>query len=271
MNRPEISKEGKAAVGAVAALILGIVVVAIVKRQVGASDGLTIVALFLVPLVVYGLISDRIQEFAAGGLDMKFKDTASDPLLTSELLDSDTLYLDSGDTQSKEDLSEMPQKILESIPQGGPKALTMKFRGDYYSKQGVTFILKELSQLPNFRFVVVLDELDRLLSYAPVWALEYLPRKDKEPESGYLNLPQLVNDINHGQLKAVTSHPQMKRETVSIHTSNTKALETMVNGNLEAIAVVDDKGEFRGVVERNRILSQMMVALAKGAKGKGSR
>jgi CBS domain-containing protein len=232
-------------------------------------------------LVVYGLISDKIQEIAAGGIDMKFKDTASDPLQTSELLGSDTLHLDPGDTLSnsgdtlpedslsKGELSEMPQKILESIPHGGPKALTMKLRDNYYSEQGVTFVLKELSQLPNFRFVVVLDELDRLISYAPVWALGNLSRKDEEPEMGFLSLPQLVNDINDGQQKAVTSHPQMKTETVSIHTSNTKALEKMVNVNLEAIAVVDDKGHFRGVVERNRIVSQKMVALATGVKGKG--
>jgi predicted transcriptional regulator len=34
---------------------------------------------------------------------------------------------------------------------------------------------------------------------------------------------------------------------------------------LEAIVVVDEENRFRGVVGRNRILSQMM-ALAKGAK-----
>lgn len=33
--------------------------------------------------------------------------------------------------------------------------------------------------------------------------------------------------------------------------------------------MVDDKGHFRGVVERNRIVSQKMVALATGVKGKG--
>jgi hypothetical protein len=269
MDKPGISKEIRAAVGAVAALIVGIVVVAILRRQVGATDGLTIIALFLVPLVVYGLMSDKLLELTAGTFGVKFKNAASNPLQTSELLASETLHIGPGEVMPKLDLSQMWQKISESVPYGGPNALTMKLRGDYYGEEGVASVIEELSQLPNFRFIVVLDEEDKLLAYAPLWAFGSLSKNDK-PDPGFLSLPDLVDNINHHKKEAIKNPMQMRTDTVSIHSSNKEALEKMENVNLEAIAVVDEKEQFRGVVERNRIVSQMMAALAKDVKGKGS-
>jgi CBS domain protein len=266
------SREVMAGVGAVASLVLGILVVAIVRASMGIQDSVTVVALLLVPLVVYGLISDRLMELTGpGGLGVKFKETAAEPLATVDVLGGNSLRLSPRDMTmlAKGAPGQMEQIIVRSIPRGGPRALTMWVReGNHYSVGVVKDVLQKLERLPNFRFIVVLNENDRLICYVPVWAFgDLLGFVERAPDLPHL--PQLVSDINERRIDAVSAHPGVKKETASIHSSNTEALEKMERLGLEAIAVVDEDHRFRGVIERDGIVSQMMLALAKGTKSRG--
>jgi predicted transcriptional regulator len=51
--------------------------------------------------------------------------------------------------------------------------------------------------------------------------------------------------------------------------NNTAALQEMEKINLEAIVVVDKNDKYQGVVQRDRILSRMMIALAQGSAARG--
>lgn len=196
------SREVMAGVGAAASLGLGILVVAMVRMRMGVDDGVTVAALLLVPLVVYGLISGRFMELTGpGGLGVKFKETAAESLATFDVSGGNSLRLSPRDMMrlAKGTPREMEQNIVRSIPRGGPRALTMRVReGNNYNAGDVTYALQKLE-----------------------------------------------------------------------HSSNTEALERMERLNLEAIAVVDKDHRFRGVIERDGIVSQMMLALAKGTKSRG--
>lgn len=65
---------------------------------------------------------------------------------------------------------------------------------------------------------------------------------------------------------AVAAFPGMLTETVTTTSSNAEALEAMERANLDAVVVVDAAGRVPGVVERDRILARMVLALS-GAGG----
>ena len=89
----------------------------------------------------------------------------------------------------------------------------------------------------------------------PHWALK-----------GILNNSNLGNEfihlINEGQRENLLRFPGVIKETISIQTTNAEALREMTKQNLEALVVIDEQGQLKGVVEREQILSKMMLALA---------
>ena len=61
---------GTAVLALAIALLLGL------KRLVGGVDSGVFIALLLVPIAVYSLLSGKIQELSGGGVALKFKDFA---------------------------------------------------------------------------------------------------------------------------------------------------------------------------------------------------
>ena len=57
----------------------------------------------------------------------------------------------------------------------------------------------------------------------------------------------------------------VKTETLPENATNAEALATMEETGLDALVVVDRKGRFSGIVERDRVLSRMMLALVSPA------
>jgi len=51
------------------------------------------------------------------------------------------------------------------------------------------------------------------------------------------------------------------REKLSPNTTNGEALRKMVTSNLSVIVVVDENNRLKGVVEREQVLTRMMLAL----------
>ena len=67
------SPEFRASAAAIIATVVGIVLVAILQKGLGITDGATIVTLLLVPLLIYGIVSGRLLELTGpGGWGAKF-------------------------------------------------------------------------------------------------------------------------------------------------------------------------------------------------------
>ena len=62
--------------GGIAVLAVAIVLLLGLKRLIGGVDSGIFVALLLVPIAVYSLLSGKIQELSGGGLALGFKDFA---------------------------------------------------------------------------------------------------------------------------------------------------------------------------------------------------
>ncbi len=67
------SRDFRASAAAITATVIGTILVAILQYYVGIHDSATIVALLLVPLLVYGIVSGRLKELTGpGGWGAKF-------------------------------------------------------------------------------------------------------------------------------------------------------------------------------------------------------
>ena len=75
--------EANAIIGGVMVLALAIALLLALKRFVGGVDSGIFIALLLVPIAVYSLLSGKIQEMSGGGLWIKFRDFAQASVATS--------------------------------------------------------------------------------------------------------------------------------------------------------------------------------------------
>jgi len=135
--------------------------------------------------------------------------------------------------------------------------MTMTIGGQaQYSPQDVEQYIGALSQFRNFKFVIFLDRDDKFVAYMPTWALKYL-----------LQVPDLawefLNAVNQGQTAQVLRYPGVGKKTISTKSSNADALREMLEQNIEALVVIDEQRKLCGVVEREQVLSRMMLSLVR--------
>lgn len=246
------------AISAIAMLFfLGVLWVATKKLEI--TESATLIAVLILGVIIYGVASGRLTEFAGpGGWKAVFSEAAKGPVLPL------------GD-QSAQQLIVSP---IESIPKGEvqnfvrrmaqrrdakPIILTMKVQGGgLYISADVDFVLFNLLQFPDFQFVVFLDSANHFQAYMLPWILK---SQLLQPEGGVL-----IGAVNNGDLPTVQSHPGMRQETISPKITNAEALEKMDQLGLDAIPIVDEQRQVIGIAERQRILSKMLGTLTNKAR-----
>jgi hypothetical protein len=262
----KLSRDLRGLVVVVVFLPLSAAILWLAKNQFGIAEGATQVALLVMILLLYGIGSGRITEFTGpGGWGAKFREVASSSIDVS----SGNLDLTSAEMQNipKTGLAEIEHK-LRSIAPG--KAIVMSLtlgRAGYYDAFVLHSALQALARLPNFRFVLFLEPSGALVSYMSAQGLLVLL------DAGQIGVQQiagsgqdLVDAVNAGDRDRVKNYTGMLVKTITAQTSNEQALEAMGSIGLDAIVVTQD-GKPVGVAERGRIVSRMLSALTKGAKG----
>jgi CBS-domain-containing membrane protein len=63
----------------------------------------------------------------------------------------------------------------------------------------------------------------------------------------------------------VFRYPGMLKSVIPVETTNSQALEAMSRHGLSALAVVDDERRVKGVVEREQLMSKLILSLAEDA------
>lgn len=94
------------------------------------------------------------------------------------------------------------------------------------------------------------------VAYMASWALKGLLGLQKLGE-------EFVHMVNQGNIRDLVRYPGVVTETISTDSTNEDALREMMRQNLEALVVIDKDRRPKGVVEREQVLSRMMLALTK--------
>ncbi|GEM_PF-2079160 len=236
-------------------LILGFAVVWLTKAVVKIEGNAVYVSLLLIPILVYTIISGRLKEFKGpGGLEARFSEAASQAIKPV----SETIEPSVEEMQiiAKEGMRALQRKKPD-IDETRPIVMTMILgKGYYYDWNAVRQYMNFLAQYRNFKFVVFLDDKERFVAYMPSWAFK-----------GLISLPELadefINVINEGRVQDLYRYPGVEKETISTKSSNVEALHRMTTNNLEALVVIDEDRNLKGVVEREQVISKIMLTLVK--------
>jgi CBS domain-containing protein len=113
-----------------------------------------------------------------------------------------------------------------------------------------------LSQFRNFKLVVFLDSQERFVAYMPSWAFKNL---NTLPELG----DEFLGIINNGRINDLYNYMEVEKETIFTKSTNIEALQLMTKVNLEALVVIDEDRKLKGVIEREQVISKLILTLVK--------
>lgn len=235
-------------------LALGYLAVWLSQNFLGLNSDAILISLLVLPIFMYLILSGRLLELRTpGGLEAKFADVASDSLD----LDTETVEpaLDQLQMVSKGSPRELQSKLYR-VDESRPLIMTLNMgRGGYYDRDAWIEYAEGMSQFQSFKFVVFLDQDNRFLAYMPSWALLQL-----------LKMPALGNEfvdiVNRDDIQELRRYPGVMTGTISINAKNMDALREMNTRNVEALVVIDNDRKVKGVVERDRLLSRLLLAMA---------
>lgn len=172
------SKEIRAIWLSVLFLVLGCLVLWLVKSVMGVEGDAVFVSLLFIPLLVYVIISGKLEELKGpGGLEAKFAKAAGESVsVASEEVKPSVEEMQ---IVFKESVRLLERKQRE-IDETKPIVMILELgKSGYYEREAVLRYLEVLSQFRNFKFIIFVDNNQRFLAYMPSWALKGLLSKQE--------------------------------------------------------------------------------------------
>ena len=248
---PEKNDEIMAILVSILFLLLGFFAIWFSKMYLRIEGDALFVSLLLVPVAIYLILSGRLSEIKApGGLEAKFINTSKQSVEIAL------------EVTSMEDIQVVPKGLarpqvirekISHLDRLKPIILTLKL-GKNYDRQAILQYIQGLSQFQTFRFVVLLNQENKFEAYIlsqAMWQILQNRVLGKE----------FVGHINNGEIWELLRYPGVIKETLTPETTNIEALSEMQRRNLGALLIVDKEKNLKGVVERERIVSKLLMSL----------
>jgi hypothetical protein len=246
-------REIRAVVVAVLFLLLGFAILWFARAVLGIQGEAVLVALLLVPLLTYLVASGRLEGLgSAGGLEARLARIARDPAQpAADRIEPSALELQAVFNDGFAAIKQLRQDLSEARP----IILVLELgKLDFYHVEPLLRYLESLSQFRNFKTVAFVEKDGQFVASMPSWAVLSLL---SNPDSG----EEFIEVLNKGHKAALFRFPGLVRETLGSQATNAEALRVMARQNLEAIVSVDENNRLRGVVEREQVLSRIVLAL----------
>lgn len=238
-----------AAAGATFFLLLGLGVVWFARKIAGINDGAVLSVLVIIPALLYVVLRGDLAELRGpGGWGATFRVTKATVNFGAQSLD--TL----GDPQllAKGSISDLDTRI-QALDRDQPMLMTVTL-GEHYTVRAMTTYLEKLIHLPRFNLVAFLDRSGGFIGCASPTGLLSLMQ-----DTGLANrFLEAVEDENAAQ---VFRYPGILKNVIPAETTNSQALEAMSRHGLSALAVVGDDRRVKGVVEREQLMSKLVLSL----------
>jgi hypothetical protein len=246
-------------VGALLFLLVGFAGIYAVVKVAGEKDGTVLVALLVVPALVYLLLSGRVQDLKGpGGLELTLAEVANEQIplpddtnSTRELEFEKITMIEKGETTALDD-------TIQKIPSGAPVVLTFKLGSEIDGPRAAGYV-RRLTQLRRFRFVAIVDTRGKLVSYMEESAFRHTIA------AGDVSAMSLINNIRDKHIAEVQAFAGMIVPRVSPRTSIAQALRKMERTHLNALLVVEE-GVIVGIAERDHLANILILSLIDRAR-----
>jgi len=251
---PSISERSFAAAsGATFFLLLGLGVVWFARRMVGLNDGALLSVLVIVPALLYVVLRGDLAELRGpGGWGATFRATKATVSFGAQRLD----ILDDPQLLAKSGTADLERRV-QALDRDQPVLMTVTL-GEHYTVRAMSTYLEKLAHLPRFKLVAFLDGDGRFIGCASPAGLLSLMQ-----ESGLGS--NFLSAIESGNKAQVFRYPGMLKSVIPAHATNSQALDAMSRYGLGALAVIDDDRRVQGVVEREQLMSKLILSLVDDA------
>jgi len=241
-------------------LLIGLLALLMAKFALKIDQDAVLVTILLVPVLIYLILSGQLKEIRGpGGLGAIFNDAAHRPSLVirqqdSEWMDvADMVALESKDPPAlKRQLYELSRARRHIV-----LTVTLGNKQEYYDPGLMAYFLKILLEYRSFRFLVILDESKEVFAYISGWRAIKIINFEKEISGQDSPFVTAINRRDKDSLRRY----ELIEETVKITDSNENILEKMMKSRLDALIVTYPDGMLKGVVQREQVLSELMLAL----------
>lgn len=240
----------------VSAVVLGaaVALLFVMNRVLGSIDGPSFIAILLVPLIVYAMASGRLAEFTGpGGWGAKFRAAATSRVEASSIIEN----ADALQAVEKGGLRQL-RDAVERLNPDLPNALTLRIgRPGYYVPEAIKQYLTTLMAVgPSIYVVFVDDGTGQFVGSAnasQILAVLGTPTTTEE----------FMYELEYGGENAFDGSNFLVRQFLRPDDPNKTALQKFLDTNAEALVVVSSDGrEPIGIVDRNRLMTKLMVNLA---------
>ena len=237
-------------------------------NQTETSIGDVVLASLLVmPILIYAIVSGKLTELKGpGGVEAKFTAAATTPVAETashdavsfdELL---TVPADSGQDQLEKGQEQLGKRVRR-FTEVQPIVLVITIGEDNYRKgsehkhiESLQTYVAQLSRSRNFSLVAFLDKYNNFVAYMPSWVINNRLSDDHRAK-------EFFDVIKQGDRQKLFEYPGILHDTISPNAPNSEALRKMVTSNLDTIVVVDENNRLKGVIEREQVVSKMVLAL----------
>ncbi len=253
-----MTKETKAILGAFIFILVSIGIYWVLK-WIKIEEGITYPFILLSPILVYLIFAEKIASFKAGGVEATFKEIANEKVKTDSSLIDELPKDNKLEVIEKGSVNSLRGKLeeLKDKSERGKKIVTLELgKGEnYYDVWAVKQYIKALSAFRNFRFVVIVNNNKEVIAFI-----------SKDKMSKILENNNLGNEfikvINKGKSESLNIFPGLITVKITEDTKNIEALKKMEENSVDELIVCDSEGKLKGVIEREDILSKLMIALA---------
>jgi CBS domain-containing protein len=234
--------------------VLGIVIAYIVWYLMDMKESGWLVLLIFAPNIISFFYSGIVREFGYKDYKFVFGEAANEQVKG----DFGTIAPSPDDMIQVGDQGiDLLEGMLADYSLSEEKPILMVIRiGEVYPRKITLGFIEKLSSYHSFKYVVFVDHENRLIAYIPAWAIRQRLSKS------VLGDDFLAIVKNPGRRNELFNYPNVIRETIKPDSKRIEALQIMDRLNLSAIPVVDAKGSVQGVVDREKIISQMILKLA---------
>jgi hypothetical protein len=247
--------EASAIIGGVMVLALAIALLLALKRFAGGVDSGIFIALLLVPIAVYSLLSGKIQEMSGGGIALKFKDFAQASVadIKSGIMDeAEALQLfDKGGPGTL-------QTMLAQLKTDQPAALRLSVgRSGFYRSAAIIDYLQNLIAIAPSSYVVFVDDATKTFIGGASARQVLSILKDNSTSQRFME------ELQSKERNPFAGMGFLVAQFLTPSDTNATALQKFANTNADALVIVSEDGKQPiGVIDRNRLIAKLMAKLA---------
>jgi CBS domain-containing protein len=156
----------------------------------------------------------------------------------------------------KGSISDLERRV-QLLDRDQPVLMTVTL-GEHYTVRAIKTYLEKLLHLPRFNLVAFLDKSGHFIGCASPAGLLSLMQEPALARS-FLDAVQGENESQ------VFRYPGMLKSVIPADATNSQALEAMSRYGLSALAVIGDNRSVKGVVERDQLMSKLILSLVDDA------